>query len=64
MRPGPRKGAPAGEPGAHALGRSRGGLTTKLYLAADGHCRPLCFVLTRTGRGAPALEPVMAHLRV
>jgi transposase len=32
--------------GAAALGRSRGGLTTKSHLAADRRCRPLSFVLT------------------
>ncbi|WP_079249533.1 hypothetical protein [Streptomyces sp. IMTB 2501] len=37
------KRAPAGEPVHHALGRSRGGLTTKIHLTADGGCRPLCF---------------------
>lgn len=36
-----KQGAPAGEPADHAIGRSRGGLTTKIHLAADGHCRPL-----------------------
>ncbi|MDI2130551.1 IS5 family transposase [Yinghuangia seranimata] len=42
----PEKGAPDGEPPDHALGRSRGGLTTKVHLAADGRCRPLAFVVT------------------
>lgn len=41
-----KKRAPAGEPSDHALGRSRGGLTTKIHLASDGNCRPLAFVLT------------------
>lgn len=66
MQPGPaKKGAPAGEPADHAVGRSRGGLTTKVHLAADGRCRPLCFVLTPGQAGdAPAFEHVMAGLRV
>ncbi len=34
------KRAPAGEPGDHAIGRSRSGLTTKIHLAADARCRP------------------------
>ncbi len=34
------------EPGDHAIGRSRGGLTTKIHLACDGHGRPLSVVLT------------------
>ncbi|GGX67290.1 IS5 family transposase [Streptomyces hiroshimensis] len=53
-RPGPQNGAPADEPGDHALGRSRGGLTTKIHLAADGRCRPLHFVLT-PGQAGDAL---------
>lgn len=62
---GPEKGAPANEPGDHAIGRSRGGLTTKIHLAADGHCRPLAFVLTAGQAGdAPAFADVMAGLRV
>nr|QIZ00471.1 hypothetical protein HEP87_50090 [Streptomyces sp. S1D4-11] len=40
-----KKGAPAGEAADHAIGRSRGGLTTKIHLTA-AHCRPLAFVLT------------------
>ncbi|WP_443031777.1 IS5 family transposase [Streptomyces sp. 3211] len=59
------KGAPAGEPADHALGRSRGGLTTKIHLAADGHCRPLAFVVTPGQAGdAPAFTQVMAAIRV
>ncbi len=62
---GPQKGAPAGEPDDHAIGRSRGGLTTKIHLAADGHCRPLTFHLTAGQAGdAPAFTEVMARLRV
>ncbi|MFI2785894.1 IS5 family transposase, partial [Kitasatospora sp. NPDC018614] len=34
------------EAGDHALGRSRGGLSTKLHLACDGRGRPLGFFLT------------------
>ncbi|MGW6709178.1 IS5 family transposase [Streptomyces sp. NPDC054956] len=64
-RRGPAKGAPAGEPADHALGRSRGGLTTKIRLAADSRCRPLAFVLTPGQAGdAPAFMQVMARLRV
>ncbi|MGW4840209.1 IS5 family transposase [Streptomyces globisporus] len=59
------KGAPAGEPDDHALGRSRGGLTTKVHLAADSRCRPLAFVLTPGQAGdAPAYPQVMDQLRV
>jgi hypothetical protein len=34
------------EPVDHAIGRSRGGPTTKIHLACDGHGRPLSVVLT------------------
>lgn len=64
-RRGPSKGAPADEPPDHALGRSRGGLTTKIHLAADSRCRPLAFVLTPGQAGdAPAFPEVMAQLWV
>ncbi|WP_079052529.1 IS5 family transposase [Streptomyces regalis] len=59
------KGPLTGEPDNHALGRSRGGLTTKVHLAADSQCRPMAFVLTPGQFGdAPAFESVMAALRV
>jgi transposase len=47
------------------LGRSRGGLTTKIHLAADTGCRPLVRV-TSAGQRNDALgfEPVMARLRI
>ncbi|MGW0468468.1 IS5 family transposase [Streptomyces sp. NPDC003027] len=49
----------------HAIGRSRGGLTTKIHLAADSRCRPLAFVLTPGQAGdAPAFPEVMSRLRV
>ncbi|MFD4692022.1 IS5 family transposase [Streptomyces sp. NPDC058463] len=61
----PQKGAPNSEPDDHAIGRSRGGLTTKVHLAADGNCRPLTFVLTAGKAGdAPAFNDVMDQLRV
>jgi transposase len=34
------------EPSDHAIGRSRGGLTSKIHLVADGRGRPLSMVLT------------------
>ena len=62
---GPQGGAPAGEPKNHAIGRSRGELTTKIHIAADGRCRPLAIVLTAGQAGdAPAFTDVMARLRV
>ncbi|MGW5617130.1 IS5 family transposase [Streptomyces sp. NPDC003877] len=49
----------------HALGRSRGGLSTKVHLAADGHARPLAFVVTAGQAGdASAFETVMSRIRV
>ncbi|MFB7407010.1 IS5 family transposase [Streptomyces sp. NPDC056202] len=61
---GPPRGAAASEPDDHALGRSRGGLTTKINLAADTRCRPLAFVLTPGQAGdAPTFPEVMARLR-
>lgn len=61
----PQKGAPASEPDDHAVGRSRGGPTTKIRLASDAHCRPLTFHLNAGQTGdAPALGRAMARLRV
>ncbi|MFF7467580.1 IS5 family transposase [Streptomyces sp. NPDC008092] len=53
------------EPDDHALGRSRGGLSTKVHLASDGHARPLVLRVTAGQAGdAPAFETVMAGIRV
>jgi transposase len=41
------------EPPDHAIGRSRGGLTSKIHLVADGRGRPLSLILT------PVLTPVL-----
>ncbi|MFD8315773.1 IS5 family transposase [Kitasatospora purpeofusca] len=61
-----RTGPPVGaEPGDHALGRSRGGLSTKVHLASDGNARPLAVVVTVGQAGdAPAFTAVMAAIRV
>lgn len=47
------------------LGRSRGGLTSKVHLATDRRCRPLSIVLT-PGQAAdsPRFIPVMAKIKV
>ncbi|MFJ8039115.1 IS5 family transposase [Kitasatospora sp. NPDC096147] len=62
-----RPGRPAGGGGAggEALGRSRGGLTTKVHRSADGRCRVLSLVLT-PGQGVDCtrFEAVMARIRV
>jgi transposase len=56
---------PADEPEYHAIGRFRGGLTTKIHPVTDDRCRPLAFVLTAGQAGdAPAFEQVMSRLRV
>lgn len=47
------------------LGRSRGGLTSKVHLAADRRCRPLSLVLT-AGQAAdsPQFVPVLQKVRI
>ncbi|MFI7292049.1 IS5 family transposase [Streptomyces anulatus] len=59
--------APAGGGGApgEAFGRSRGGLTTKIHVAAEGCCRPLSLLIT-PGQWADCtqFEPVMDKIRV
>ncbi len=49
---------------AALLGRSRGGQTSKVHLAADRNCRPLAFVLT-AGQAAdsPQVIPVLTTAR-
>ncbi|MFD9766875.1 IS5 family transposase [[Kitasatospora] papulosa] len=60
-----KKGLPPNEPADHAIGRSRGGLTTKIHLAADGNCQPLAFMVTAGQAGdAPAFIDVMARIRI
>ncbi|MFJ6485398.1 IS5 family transposase [Streptomyces sp. NPDC091682] len=61
-----KKGEPdRAEPDDHALGRSRGGLTTKVHLASDSHARPLALRVTAGQAGdAPAFHAVMAGIRV
>lgn len=65
MRPVPAKeSGGSDEPADHALGRSRGGLSTKVHLASDGRARPLALVVTAGQAGdAPAFTAVMATLR-
>jgi transposase len=47
------------------LGRSRGGLSTKIHLAADRRCRPLTQILTAGQRGdSPQFIPVLGQLRI
>jgi transposase len=53
------------ERGDHALGRSRGGLSTKLHAAVDGRGRPLVILLTPGQAGdAPMMQPLLAGVCV
>ncbi|MEU5256121.1 IS5 family transposase [Streptomyces longwoodensis] len=53
------------EPDDHGLGRSRGGLSTKVHLASDSYARPPALHVTAGQAGdAPAFEAVMAGIRV
>jgi transposase len=58
------KNRPAG-PGREALGRSRGGLTTKVHLVADLRCRPIAR-LTSPGQhhDSPQFIPLMGQVRI
>ncbi|MGW1656569.1 IS5 family transposase [Streptomyces atratus] len=49
----------------HGLGRSRGGLTTKIHLAVEQGQKPLSIVITARQRGdAPQFVPVLDAIRV
>ena len=53
------------EPPGHGIGRSRGGLTTKIHQAVDGHGRPLAMVITGGQRNDGAmLTEVLAQIHV
>ena len=55
----------ADEPADHALGRSRGGLTTKVHLACEQHQKPLSIVITAGQRGdSPQFEAVLDGIGV
>lgn len=56
---------PGAEPADHALGRSRGGWTTKLHLASEQGRKPLSMVITAGHRGdSPQFVPVLQRIRV
>ncbi|MFJ1547260.1 IS5 family transposase [Streptomyces sp. NPDC088246] len=62
-----RRSLPAVSPSSpdHGLGRSRGGLTTKLHLAAEQGQRPMSIVITAGQRGdSPQFEPVLKKVHV
>ena len=53
------------EPAGHGIGRSRGGLTTKIHHAVDGNGLPLAIVVTGGQRNDGAmLEAVLDDIRV
>jgi transposase len=53
------------EPADHALGRSRGGFTTKLHLACEQGQKPLSMLVTDGQRGdSPQFVPVLEAIRV
>ncbi|MEU1846255.1 IS5 family transposase [Micromonospora sediminicola] len=53
------------EPPDHGLGRSRGGLTTKIHLACEQGQKPLSILVTAGQRGdSPQFVPVLRGIRV
>ncbi|WP_107084382.1 IS5 family transposase [Streptomyces sp. NRRL S-495] len=53
------------EPNDHGLGRSRGGLTTKIHLAVEQAQKPLSLVITAGQRGdSPQFQVVLGRIRV
>ncbi|WP_424887340.1 IS5 family transposase [Streptomyces sp. XH2] len=65
----PRKPGKRTRPALHcpdeALGRSRGGLSTKIHLAGEGGLRPLALLITPGQWGdAPQIIPVLDRIRV
>ncbi|WP_406502286.1 IS5 family transposase [Streptomyces sp. NBC_00500] len=51
--------------GDHGLGRSRGGLTTKLHLTVEQGQKPLSLIVTAGHRhDSPQFEPVLEAIRV
>ncbi|MFG3260589.1 IS5 family transposase [Streptomyces sp. NPDC048172] len=59
------RGARVEADGREALGRSRGGVTTKVHLLADDRARPLTWLTSPGQRGdSPMLVPVLEGLRI
>ncbi|MBQ1116395.1 IS5 family transposase [Streptomyces sp. C3-3] len=68
-RVGPRIPKKGRRPGHHrpdeGLGRSRGGLTSKIHLAGEGGCRPMALLITPGQWGdAPQMVEVLDRIRV
>jgi transposase len=60
-----RAAEPGSEPLDHALGRSRGGLSTKIHQLVDGQGRPLVIALTAGQAGdSPMLKWLLSDLAV
>ncbi|MEW2266070.1 IS5 family transposase [Streptomyces sp. NPDC047853] len=60
-----RGGTGKDEPDDHALGRSRGGLTTKIHLACDGKGQPLAILVTPGQRhDSVCARPLLERIRV
>jgi transposase len=58
-------GRGSAEPPDHALGRSRGGFTSKLHLLCDGRGLPIAVGLTSGNvNDTTMLEPVLADIRI
>jgi transposase len=56
---------PGSGAGREALGRSRGGLSTKIRLLADRRCRPLTRIVTPGQHGdCPRFIPLLDQLRI
>ncbi|MER5604287.1 IS5 family transposase [Streptomyces sp. NPDC002265] len=60
-----KPGGVTNEPADHGLGRSRGGLTTKVHLAVEHGQKPLSFLVTAGQRhDSPQFQPVLDRIRV
>lgn len=63
--PGGQVEPPGEEPPDHGLGRSRGGLTTKLHLACEQGRKPMAVIVTAGQRGdSPQFVPVLEQVKV
>ena len=59
------KNPAAGQAGREALGRSRGGLSTKIHLVADRRCRPITRILSPGQHGdCPRFIPLMEAIHI